>query len=132
MICSVSSGDPKARKPRMWVTLFTSQPSESMLTHTMARTCSPGLPFEPTVFTISRITASLPLSASNTFESIWIVIQRVRSSSSGLRNSSYSRVRCSKSQDARWALLATHNSIGLGPRAEVEQTRPLVMVLLPR
>src|SRR5215467_13032498 len=54
MICSVSRGDPKALRPRMCVTLFTSQPSESMLTLTIARTCSPGLPFEPTVFTISQ------------------------------------------------------------------------------
>ena len=100
----------------MWVTLFTSQPSESMFTLTMQRTCSPGFPFEPTVLTISRSTASLPLSASKTLESIGIVTQRVRSSSSGLRSSSYSRVRCSKSHAARWALSATQSSTGLGPR----------------
>src|SRR2546429_4060883 len=40
-----------------------------MFTLTMQRTASPAIPFLPTVFTISRNTASLPLSASKTLES---------------------------------------------------------------
>src|SRR3989304_4284421 len=69
MNCSVSSGGPKARKPRVWLTLCTSQPSESMLTLTMHRTCSPARPLLPTVLIISRSTDSLPFSASKTLES---------------------------------------------------------------
>ena len=38
----------------MWVTLFASQPSESMLTDTTQRTFSPGVPSLPTVDTIRR------------------------------------------------------------------------------
>ena len=52
--CSQSSWLPKARTPRMWVTLWASQPSLSMATETTQRTCSPGSPFTPTVATICR------------------------------------------------------------------------------
>src|SRR6266481_2429262 len=52
--CSHSSCVPKARTPRMWVTVCASQPSVSMETLTTHLTCSPSLPALPTVFITSR------------------------------------------------------------------------------
>ena len=69
----------------MCLTLFTSHPSDSMLTLTMQRTCSPGMPLRPTVLTMLRSATSLPFSASNTPESTWIVTQW-SGSSSGFRS----------------------------------------------
>ena len=56
---------PKARTPRMWVTVLASQPSVSIETETTQRTCSPSLPGLPTVFITSRSrSSSVSLSTS--------------------------------------------------------------------
>src|ERR1017187_4492707 len=52
--CSQSNWLPKARIPRMCVTLFASHPSVSIETETTQRTCSPGCPGLPTVATTRR------------------------------------------------------------------------------
>ena len=52
--CSHRSCVPKARTPRMWVTVLASQPSVSIDTDTTQRICSPSWPVLPTVFMTSR------------------------------------------------------------------------------
>ena len=65
MTCSHSSCVPKARTPRMCVTVLASQPSVSMETETTQRTCSPSLPGLPTVFSTSRIRSSSVSSSAS-------------------------------------------------------------------
>jgi len=56
--CSQSSRVPKARQPRIWVTVLASQPSVNIDTDTTQRTGPPSLPFCPTVFITSRSTSA--------------------------------------------------------------------------
>ena len=63
--CSQSSCVPKARTPRMWVTVLASQPSVSIETLTTHRTCSPSLPGLPTVFITSRSRSSSVRSSAS-------------------------------------------------------------------
>ena len=54
MTCSQRSWVPKARIPRMWVTLLASHPSVSIETETTQRMLPPSVPGLPTVFMTSR------------------------------------------------------------------------------
>ena len=54
MTCSHRSCVPNARRPRMCVTVFASQPSVSMETETTQRMAPPSCPGLPTVFMTSR------------------------------------------------------------------------------
>ena len=56
---------PKARTPRMWVTVFASHPSVSIETETTHLTCSPSLPGLPTVFITSRSRSSSVRSSAS-------------------------------------------------------------------
>src|SRR5450759_5197183 len=63
--CSQSSWVPKARTPRMWVTVVASQPSVSIETETTQRTCSPSRPGLPIVFMTSRRRSSSVISSAD-------------------------------------------------------------------
>ena len=83
MTCSQRSCVPKARIPRMCVTLFASQPSVSIDTETTHRTAAPSWSFFPTVFMTSRRRSwSVTLSAARASPVRSMISRRKRSISS--------------------------------------------------
>jgi len=80
---------PKARTPRMWVTVLVSHPSVSIETETTQRTCSPSRPGLPTVFMTSRSRSSSVIFSAALWPERWAnaVLNASISGRAKLRNS---------------------------------------------